>query len=497
MKHKLSFLLLYGILVLFGGLGALLLIFGEKDARPSSTENRMLAGFPELSVATVKDGSFMSGLEEYMSDSMFDRDRIVETLSTLMARLSFQQASEEEMNDELYEQVQAFAGGSDHDYVPDTETPAADYPEPEPASAAPSETPEETPAPTPATEDAPVNTGFPEEAEATETVPAGNPEPGTPAPTEEPAANPIPAEKDLSSVHDCVFTCTQKDGTKRTIYVFPKSKVQRMIRLLNAFRAVLPEDGHMFFTQPAFPGVANYLSREGYLGWDSDLEETINTHANDGVFMVSALDVLEQPLLDGENIYFRTDHHWTPRGACYVVNEFLRRLGIDPRPYDEYSFVTYNNFYGSAFANNPGGRSNMRPDTLDVLIPKTPVKGYVMQWDRTTREAALINTGRNSYLAYLGGTQGPWRRFDTGVDCGRSCLVIGDSYDCVFIPFLTPYYETVHATDVRDDYYDMKHIRWSISEYIAENHIDDVYFVLSTASGVNTDYLISYLYKFL
>ena len=491
MKHKLSFLLLYGILVLFGGLGALLLIFGEKEARPSTTENRMLAGFPELSVATVKDGSFMSGLEEYLSDGMFDRDRIVEGVSTLMTRLSLQQTTEDAINDELYEQVQAFAGGSDADYIPETEkTPDADPPEPE-------LTPEPTTEPTPAPEDAPAATGSPEDPEAAETAPAGSPEPETPAPTEEPVPDPSPAETDLSSVKSCVLTCTQKDGTKKTIYEFPKAKVQRMIRLLNAYRAVLPEDGHMFFTQPAFPGVANYLSHEGYLGWDSDLEETINAYANDGVLMVSALDVLEQPLLDGENIYFRTDHHWTPRGACYVVNEFLRKLGIDPRPYDEYSFVTYTNFYGSAFANKPGSRSGMRPDTLDVLIPKTPVKGYVMQWDRTTRESPLINTGRNSYLAYLGGTQGPWRRFDTGVDCGRSCLVIGDSYDCVFIPFLTPYYETVHATDVRDDYYDMKHIKWSISEYIAENHIDDVYFVLSTASGVNTDYLISYLYRFL
>ena len=74
------------------------------------------------------------------------------------------------------------------------------------------------------------------------------------------------------------------------------------------------------------------------------------------------------------------------------------------------------------------------------------MQGYVIKWDGSRRDAPLVYPERNSYSAFLGGTQGPWRRFDTGVDCGRSCLVIGDSYSCIFTPFLTPYYETVHVT---------------------------------------------------
>ena len=43
MKHKLSFLLLYGTLVLFGGLGAFVFLYGEREPHASHTENRMLA----------------------------------------------------------------------------------------------------------------------------------------------------------------------------------------------------------------------------------------------------------------------------------------------------------------------------------------------------------------------------------------------------------------------------------------------------------------------
>ena len=477
MKHKLSFLLLYGVLVLFGGLGALLLLYGEKEAHASLTENRMLAGFPALSVTAVKDGSFMSGLEDYLSDNMFDRDRIVSAVSRLADRFSLAEVTEAEVDEALFEQVQAFAQGSEADPAPDQEPLPAD--------------PEQTsPAEEPQTETV-LPTEPPAQAEATD---AADPAPQADA---APAAQVnAPAEKDLSTVPDCVFTCTSKDGKERQIYQFSSYNVKRMIRLLNRFRAALPEDGHMFFTQPPFPGIANYLSSGEYVRWDSDLEATINAYANDGVYMLSTLEVLQQHLLDGEYLYFKTDHHWTPRAACYVANAFLEKLGIDPQPYDEYDFITYNNFFGSAYSSRPAS-SKMNPDTIEVLIPETPVKGYIVKWDRSRRDAPLIYPTRSSYYAYLGGTQGPWRRFDTGVDCGRSCLVIGDSYDCVFIPFLTPYYETVHATDIRDVYYDYLGVRWSISEYIAENGIDDVYFVFSTASGVNTDSSVYYLNKFL
>ena len=130
------------------------------------------------------------------------------------------------------------------------------------------------------------------------------------------------------------------------------------------------------------------------------------------------------------------------------------------------------------------------------MIPCTPVKGYRILWDGTEIDAPLM-VDSHSYMAYLGGILGPWRRFDTGVDCGRNCLVIGDSYSHVVVPYLTPYYASVHLTDVRVANYDPAHIRWTISEYIEKNGIDDVYIILSTASGVNSVSLIESLLKYL
>ena len=461
MKRKLSFLLVYGMLVLFGGLGALLLAFGEKSPRASLTENRMLAGFPAFSWKTVKDGSFMLGLEDYLSDSVPDRDILVMGADGIMNSLSLPQ--EESVTDaeaELAAQLAAFAQEGQAQ-------------EAQQEMAAFRTTPSPAPTPVP--------------AETTE-------EDATPAPE----ITPTPAsEKDLSAISACTFTMTQADGLVQKVYTFSPENIRRAVRVYNAYRAVLPEDGHVFIAQPPFPGLAFQLQDGTCVSWGGDLEDTINEYTNDGVYMVSVQKVLEQHLLNGEYLYFKTDHHWTPRAACYTLNAILSANGIDPLPYDSYGFNINRSFYGSSSLNNPGIRNSMKPDTLEVLIPNTPVKGYRIYWDRSEEEAPLINNGFGNYMVFLGGTLGPWRRFETGVDCGRSCLLIGDSFSNCFVPFLMPYYGTVFVTDVRPGYFDEVNVRWSISDYIRENGIDDVYIVYSTANGVNTVSIMENLLRYL
>lgn len=444
MKHKFSFLLLYGMTVLLGGLGALLLLCGEKAPRPSMAENRMLAGFPALTAQSLLSGEFMSGLEAYLSDGMPQREALITAAQGMTQVFALGEKSEEQAQQDIYDQV-------------------ANLPEaPEEPTAAPS------PSPSPF-------------AQATQ------------APTQVPAATPVPEAKDLSDIPDCYFTCYGENGKRLDVYTFPAKNVRRMIRLLDAFRAVLPEDGHVLAAQPIFPGVADYLRQGEYTSWDSDLENLINSHVDPGVYMVSVQEVLQEPLLAGEYLYFRTDHHWTPRAACYTANRLLRHLGIVPRDYDDYSFRIISDFYGSAAKKGSG----KMPDTLEVMIPDTPVQGTLINWDRTERETPLIYESLRTYMVFLGGNQGPWQRFETGVDCGRSCLVFGDSFSKDLIPFLTPYYETVHVSDVRQMYFHGEKRTWSISDYIRENGVDDVYILYSTANGVNTDTIMEDLLAFL
>ncbi len=480
MKKRLSFYITFACIAVFGSLGLMLLIRGEKGARPSDSENRMLAGFPVFSLSSVADGSFMEGMESYLSDAMPARNTIIVQTASWMNTLSvgrpvssdediYTEVEEFGREDDTFEQVETIqiVHDPEEEVFPETvQTTEGQSSFFEEATVAPSAEPEETAAPV--SEGEPVQT---------------------------PAALEI---KDPSvAIRTCTFVQLMDDGSSRLVYTFPKEHVANAVKVLNAYRKALPEDGHVFFSQIPFPGTAFALQTDKYTGWKSELEEILSANTYNGVEIVSALEVLEQPLLSGEDLYFHNDHHWKPRAASYVAQAMQEQIGINALSYDEYSFQHLGGFYGSKANASPEEKKKTKPDTIDVLIPNLPVKGYLIDWNKKETDGVFMVLNRHSYLAYLGGTLGPWRRYETGVDCGRNCLVIGDSYICAFVPFLAPYYEEIHTTDMRQAYFDAAHRKWSVSDYLKWNEIDDVYIVLSTSSGVNSSYMLSYLMRYL
>lgn len=463
MKHRISFCLTYACILVFGTLGVLLLVFGEKSPRASQTENRMLAGFPTVSKESLGSGEFMSGLESYLSDGVPERDAIVIDTAVWMSALSIGQ--EIDTDEEMLAAAEAFAEEDDPEYLPADTT----APTPEPTEAPePTET-DETPEP----DFEPTDT--PESFESPEPTDAPEPE---------------------NTVRDCTFRMTLANGSIQTMYRFPKKNVQNAVDVLNAYRAVLPEDGHVFFTQAPYPGIGFDLKSGRVTEWNCDVEETIQQNVLPGVEIVSTFDTLEEPLKRGEDLFFSTDHHWKPRAACYVAQAMLERIGIHPLPYDGYAYYHLDGFYGAAYSSHPELKKTHKADTIDVLIPQLPVNGYTIAWDGTEKPCPFMLKQAN-YTSYVGGTLGPWRCYETGVDSGRRCIVIGDSFLCVFVPFLTPYYEEVHTTDFRQAYYDAKHANWTLTDYIKEHEIDDIYVILGTANSINAGYMLKLMNRYL
>ena len=103
----------------------------------------------------------------------------------------------------------------------------------------------------------------------------------------------------------------------------------------------------------------------------------------------------------------------------------------------------------------------------------------------------------SNYLAYLQGTQTPWRRIVGGAVTGRNALVLADSFGNCFAPFLLPYYDEVHMADLRKGNFSWEDAGYSVGEYMDYYGIDDVYVVLSTASGLNYNFTQKYLLQYL
>ena len=479
MKHRISFYLTYACIVLFGAFGLLLLLLGEKEPRESTLENRMLAGFPSFSAQSVGSGSFMSDLELYLSDGVPGRDRIMTGTAVLMNNVSL--AHDDHAEEDVFDALGEFVEESDPADLFDG---ADDIPglQAEPEQGAASEALSEQTS-------VPQDTALPPEASPAAEQPEQTDMPEG-APQTEPAAEQTP-------IKACSIQLKRADGTYHTSYTFSKENMQNAIDVLNAYRAVLPEDGHLFFTQSPYASLANSLSRGQCVGWESDVEQELAAHTDPGIEIISTIELLEESLLAGEDLYVHTDHHWKPRAACYVLQAMLERVGTQALDYDAYDYRHYYSFYGSTVTAHPELKATVSPDSIDVMVPILPVTGCTIAWDGTEKPCPFIKENTGTYLAYLDGTYGPWRRYETGVDTGRKCLVIGDSFQQPFVPYLAPYYEEIHCTNFRRANYGASHISWSVSDYIRRNGIDDIFIVVCTGDDINSEFMLKLMWEYL
>ena len=459
--ERLKFYLMYGCLAALGLLGLGMCVFSPKAARESYTENRMLAAFPQLTLASLRDGSFMDGVEDWLSDAAPERDGIISTTERAVELLGVGQASAEQEETTLEAQLAAEAGA-------ETE-PQAEESGKEAALAG----------------DSPAG-----DASQADMEPTGD-EAGTVEETEDSGDE----GEDATGVPKARFYFIRADGTEHNVYHFSSSNMANAVKLFDTIRAMLPEDGLVYFGQAPFPAVARQLTAESnnYVGWSSNVEDILEEYCADGFYGLRVTEALQDHLLAGEKLYFTTDHHWTPLGACYTAEYLLHSEGYPFLSYQSYTFKTYHNFVGSGGNENP----SLKPESIDILEPILPSRSFVVKAGGKETEIPFMRTDLHTYMAYLGGTYGPWRRNETGVDANRKCLIVSDSYANALIPFLAPYYSEIHSINLGTDYITPATAGYSFNEYIAENGIDDVIFIPSTSSSINGSQLLTTIWKYI
>ena len=508
MKRKTAFVLTYACVALLGGLGLTILLFAEKAPRASEKENRMLAGFPTLSWATLRDGSFMTGLESYLSDAFFNRDGVVDATSRLSALFSLDTSEtsleaevEAFAEEDAEEDAEAIAEGNATSRAETASVTAESAGAEDSAALSAADSQGERTAEdagdasqgkTAAASDADTfsDTGEEASSDAEEELGAD-----AYALEEEEDYNPYDTTVDAEGWRKGSFWRVRADGTAKKVYNFPIENLKNAAEVLNAYRAILPEDGKVYFAQIPFRETGLSLTTEEFIAWGCDVEELIDAHTDENVVPVSAPDALEEHLLAGEYLYFNTDHHWTPRAASYLAQAFLRAQGAASYAYDDYRYTVLHGFYGSR-ATTAAARAKMTADDLEILNPSLPTESYLIDANgRETESVYMVK--RSSYLSYLGGTLGPWRHFVTGAHTGRSCIVIGDSYSNCFIPYLMPYYDDVYSADFRKDYFNASLAGCTLTEFVQAHGIDDIYFIPSTASSINSGYMLNHLWKYL
>ena len=171
-----------------------------------------------------------------------------------------------------------------------------------------------------------------------------------------------------------------------------------------------------------------------------------------------------------EDIFYRTDHHWTSLGAYYGYAALMQAMGLEPVSLEAYTKTTVSeDFYGTVFSSS--GVRWVRPDSIDIYVPDDGVSAVTHTYDKdgnpVEEPRALYDYSflevKDKYSFFLGGNQslGVVR---TGHE-GPKLLIIRDSYTDSLVPFLTPHFSEIHLIDLR--YYKL-----SAADYIQQNGID-------------------------
>ncbi len=205
---------------------------------------------------------------------------------------------------------------------------------------------------------------------------------------------------------------------------------------------------------------------------------------------LSPVALLQRKAEEGEAVYFRTDHHWTPRGAYEGYRWLGEAMGYTP--YDLCDFtpeLLSDSFLGSSAASVqfplavPDHITALRyegDDTFAVtdLMTGAQAKGFYRR--------EKLNT-QDQYAVYLGGNFAHLRI--EGTSPRPRLLLIKDSFANCLVPFLARHYDI--------DLVDLRYVRGDraafLQDLLTKNTFDAALLLWNTETLSTDPSLLSFL----
>ena len=183
-----------------------------------------------------------------------------------------------------------------------------------------------------------------------------------------------------------------------------------------------------------------------------------------------------------QQLYYKTDHHWTSAGAYLGYQVLGQQLGFTPTERDLYQVEASGGFYGTTYSHS--GYWLSAPDTVEmwhnpqladisVRIEETgkdPVESDSMFFPSHLEE-------EDKYPVFLDGNHGYTKITNPGAPLGK-LLLIKDSFGHCLAPFLAEQYQEIYMIDLR--YY-----KNSLTELAEQEGTDQVLFLYGLDNMVN------------
>ncbi len=190
----------------------------------------------------------------------------------------------------------------------------------------------------------------------------------------------------------------------------------------------------------------------------------------------------------GEYIYFRTDHHWTVRGAYAAYEAFCREAGFEPIPLESMEKHVIENFVGTLYGQTQDTVLRDNPDYVEYFIPpmETQTYRYIKNQPYTPYASTIFadyaTGGGNTYSVFLHGDL-PLTHIKTQANTGRKIVVVKESFGNAFSPFMVSHYDEVFIVDQR-------YFQLGLIDFIQQNGVTDLLFI-NNIFAANTDIRIN------
>lgn len=238
------------------------------------------------------------------------------------------------------------------------------------------------------------------------------------------------------------------------VYDYQQEGSMAYVAAVNAYAQWLPEE--ITFYQMLIPMPIAFAQEQYQQLSDPQqpaIEEVYSQFAPrvHSVDVYTALEAHQQ-----ENIYFRTDHHWTALGAYYGAEAFAQAAAVPFPPITAYERHTMHDYLGQLALNNLTPQIEKHPEDVDYYIRpghnNTAEMHFYEDGQLKSFSAPMINEyfdqGRANYGIFISGDY-PYTVIDGDTNSGRVLAVVKDSYGNALIPWLAAGYDRILAIDPR------------------------------------------------
>ena len=191
-----------------------------------------------------------------------------------------------------------------------------------------------------------------------------------------------------------------------------------------------------------------------------------------------------------EYVYYRTDHHWTSKGAYYGYVGICEKLGISPHALSEYKKKKFGSFIGTYYGDTNGNK-NFRKDELAAYYPvsdKISMK-YQNESGKIVNGHVIVDSSKygisNKYLAFLEGDNAYTVITNKNIKDSSSCVVVKESFGNALVPYLTDHFSKIYVIDYR--YWNGK-----LSHLVKDKKIQKIFFI-NNISMTRNSYLVGKL----